>query len=55
MTHLTPANLRSDGSTLTGSISLPSSEPEGGEYRIESCGENCHVLLRLDQTKFGDF
>ena len=40
---------------MSGSISTPSDEPEGGNYRIASCGNGCHVLLRLDQTKFGDF
>jgi len=42
---------RPDGTSVTGSVTIPSSGPEGGEYRIETCGDNCHVLLRLDQTK----
>ena len=47
--------IRPDGSAVTGSVTIPSSDAAGGEYRIETCGDDCHVLLRLDQTKFGDF
>ena len=45
---------RANGSSVSGSISTPSDEPQGGNYRIASCGDGCHVLMRLDQTKFGD-
>ena len=45
---------RANGSSVSGSISTPSDEPQGGNYRISSCGNGCHVLMRLDQTKFGD-
>ena len=45
---------RANGSSVSGSISTPSDEPQGGNYRISNCGNGCHVLMRLDQTKFGD-
>ena len=41
--------------TVNGIIRLPSDEPQGGSYQITSCGGNCQVLMRLDQTNIRDF
>ena len=38
--------------SVHGSISLPSDEPQGGTYKITNCGVHCHVLMRLDDTHF---
>jgi hypothetical protein len=44
--------------TVAASLSVHDDDKEGGEYRIASCfnsgGIGCHVLQRLDRTKFGD-